>query len=278
MISLTDAQLNAWLINFIWPLTRILGVALAQKLFDLARPIAFALHAHPLNQTRRRFGLAPLGHDLRVVYTWGDYTLYADVPELLPMRPLPVNHRHIGPPLWSARVPLPEWWDHLPQDKPVVVLTLGSSGRADLLPMALSALSEMPVTVIAATAGKIDLSDVPANAFVEDYLPLDQAMKRAKLVICNGGSLTTYQALATRVPILGICSNMDQLLNMNAIEQLGSGLSLRAAHIHPTQLKETVQMLLNTPAYALEAARAGERFGQVDAGQHFREFVAEVVG
>ncbi|MFO7541417.1 MAG: flagellar biosynthetic protein FliR [Thiobacillus sp.] len=26
MISLTDAQLNAWLINFIWPLTRILGV------------------------------------------------------------------------------------------------------------------------------------------------------------------------------------------------------------------------------------------------------------
>lgn len=26
MISLTDAQLNAWLINFIWPLTRILGM------------------------------------------------------------------------------------------------------------------------------------------------------------------------------------------------------------------------------------------------------------
>jgi UDP:flavonoid glycosyltransferase YjiC (YdhE family) len=260
------------------PMTRILGVALVQKLFDLARPIAFALHARPLNRARRRFGLVPLGHDLRVVYTWGDYTLYADVPELLPMRPLPANHRHLGPPLWSARVPLPEWWDRLHQDMPVVVLTLGSSGRADLLPMALSALSELPVTVIAVTAGKIDLAGVPANAFVADYLPLDLAVQRSSLVICNGGSLTTYQALAAGKPVLGLCSNMDQLLNMNAIEHTGAGLSLRAGRVHPAQLKEAVQTLLNTPAYALEAAQAGERFRQVDAGQRFREFVAEVVG
>jgi UDP:flavonoid glycosyltransferase YjiC (YdhE family) len=123
------------------PMTRFLGLFLAQRLFDLARPIAFALHARRLNQVRRRFGLPSLGHDLRTVYTWGDYTLYADVPELVPMRAMPANHRHIGPPLWSARVPLPDWWDRLPQDKPLVLLTLGSSGQADLLPMVLSALS-----------------------------------------------------------------------------------------------------------------------------------------
>jgi UDP:flavonoid glycosyltransferase YjiC (YdhE family) len=260
------------------PMTRILGVAIAQKLFDLARPIAFAVHARPLNQVRRRYGLPSLGHDLRTVYTWGDYTLYADVPELIPMRPLPANHRHLGPPLWSTRAPLPDWWDRLPQDKPVVLLTLGSSGRADLLPKALSALSELPITVIAATAGKIDLADVPANAFVADYLPLDHAVQRSRLVICNGGSLATYQALACRVPILGICSNMDQLLNMNAIEHLGAGLPLRAARVRPNQLKEAVQMLLDNPAYAQKASRAGERFRQVDATQRFREFVAEVVG
>ena len=260
------------------PMTRILGVPLAQKLFNLARPIAFALHARPLNRVRRRYGLPPLGHDLRTVYTWGDYTLYADVPELVATRPLPANHRHLGPPLWSTQVPLPDWWERLPQDKPVILLTLGSSGRADLLPMALSALSGLPITVIAATAGKIDLADVPANAFVSDYLPLDHAVKRASLVICNGGSLTTYQALAAGVPILGICSNMDQLLNMNAIERLGAGLSLRAARIRPTQLKEIVQTLFDTPAYVQAAGQAGERFRQVDTGQRFREFVAEVVG
>jgi UDP:flavonoid glycosyltransferase YjiC (YdhE family) len=260
------------------PMTRVLGVPLAQRLFDLARPIAFALHARPLNKVRRRYGLPPLGHDLRTVYTWGDYTLYADVPELVPMRAMPANHRHIGPSLWSARVPLPDWWDRLPHDKPVVLLTLGSSGQADLLPMVLSALSELPVTVIAATAGKIDLADVPANAFVADYLPLDLAVQRSRLVICNGGSLTTYQAFAAGKPTLGLCSNMDQLLNMNAIGRMGAGLSLRAGRVHPAQLNEAVQTLLNDPTYASKAGQAGERFSQTGAGHRFREFVAEVVG
>ncbi len=33
MISLTDAQLNAWLISFIWPLTRILGLLMVAPIF-----------------------------------------------------------------------------------------------------------------------------------------------------------------------------------------------------------------------------------------------------
>jgi flagellar biosynthetic protein FliR len=33
MISLTDAQLNTWLINFIWPLTRILGLIMVAPVF-----------------------------------------------------------------------------------------------------------------------------------------------------------------------------------------------------------------------------------------------------
>jgi len=33
MISLTDAQINAWLINFIWPLTRILGMIMVAPVF-----------------------------------------------------------------------------------------------------------------------------------------------------------------------------------------------------------------------------------------------------
>lgn len=33
MISLTDAQLNAWLINFIWPFTRIMGLLMVAPVF-----------------------------------------------------------------------------------------------------------------------------------------------------------------------------------------------------------------------------------------------------
>jgi UDP:flavonoid glycosyltransferase YjiC (YdhE family) len=259
------------------PMTRVLGLSVAQHLFDMARPIAFALHARPLNQVRRRYKLPPLGHDLRTVYTWGDYTLYADAPELVPMRPLPANHRHLGSPLWSAHKPLPDWWDRIPADKPIVLVTLGTSGQADLLPMALSALSELPITVLAITAGKIKLTGPPANAHQVDYLPLESAARRSALVICNGGSLTTYQALDVGVPVLGICSNMDQLLNMSAIERLGAGLLLRAARVGPGQLREAVRKLLDTPSYTQAAKAAGLRFRQVDAGQRFRGFVSEIL-
>ena len=259
------------------PLTRILSVPLAQRLFDAIRPVAFATHARPLDRVRRAHGLPSLGRDLRTVYSWGDYTLYADVPDLVPMRPLPANHRHLGAPLWSARAPLPHWWDRLPPDRPVVLATPGTSGRADLLPAVLDALASLPVTVVAASAGANVGPALPANAFVADYLPLAPAIERSRLVVCNGGSLTTYGALAAGVPVLGICTNMDQLLNMDAIERLGAGRTLRAARVTPDALRQAVDALLGTSAYRQAAAAAGERFRKVDAGQRFRDFVAEVL-
>ena len=260
------------------PMTRILGVALGQKLFDLARPVAFALHARPLNRVRRKFGLPPLGSDLRNVYTWGDYTLYADIPEVVPTRDLPRNHRYLGPLLWSTKTPLPEWWNSLPEDRPVVFLTPGSSGRADLLPLALEALSRLPVSVVVATAGKIALAAVPANVYVADYLPVDVASRRAQLVICNGGSLTTYQSLASGVPVIGICSNMDQLLNMQALENLGAGILLRAARTSAEDIFRAANTILGQETFNRAARQVGVALVRYDAGAVFRKAVVDMLG
>lgn len=259
------------------PITRLLNVRLAQKLFDIVRPIAFAQHARPLNQVRSRYGLPSLGSDLRNVYTWGDYTLYADAPEVVAVHNLPSNHYYLGPVFWSAHTPPPGWWDHLPEDKPVIFLTLGSSGQASLLPMALEALSQLAATVIVATAGKIEIADAPANAYITEYLNMDAAIQRSQLVICNGGSLTTYQAFAHGVPVIGLCSNMDQLLNMEAVERLGAGLTLRAARFRPTQLKEAVRGLLETDACTQAAGEVQELLTQVDARERFRAFVSRIL-
>lgn len=260
------------------PLTRLLGNRLAQPLFDLARPLAFALHARPLNRVRRRFGLPSLGHDLRRGYTWGDYTLYADIPEVVPTRPLPPNHRFIGPVLWSTRTPLPDWWDGLPDDKPIVCITLGSSGRADFLPAALMALARLPITVIAATLGKMTLPPLPDNVFVADYLPLETALERSRLLVCNGGSLSTYQALARGIPVIGICSNLDQLLNMDAMERLGCGISLRAAGLAPDALGQAVRTLLDSSPHARAAVHLARVLESHDSGRRFRAAVADMLG
>src|SRR5262249_51452155 len=148
-------------------------------------PVAFAVHARPLNRLRREYGLPGLGHDLRRTYTDADHVLYADVPELVPTVDLPPHHHYLGPVLWSPALGPPAWWGDVPEDRPIVYVTLGSSGRPGLLDAALAALEGLPVTALAATAGRPPPARVPGNARVADYLPGEQASARASLVVCN---------------------------------------------------------------------------------------------
>ena len=216
------------------PLSRTLGVPLASRLFGLARPIAFALHARPLNQVRRNHGLPSLRHDLRRVYTDADRTLYADVPELVPTRDLPPTHHYVGPILWSPPVELPLWWDEVPTDRPTVYATLGSSGAAGLLAKVFEALADLHLTVLAASAGKNISGPIPSNVRVAPYLPGRDAAARSVAVICNGGSPTSHQALAVGVPVLGLAGNLDQHLNMKGITARGAGLVVRSEHARPS--------------------------------------------
>jgi len=258
-------------------LTKILGVKLAQKLFNTVRPVVFALHARPLNKTRQRFGLPSLKNDLREAYTSADFTLYTDIPEAVPMVQKPSSHHYLGPVLWSTNTPLPEWWDSLPDDKPIVFVTLGSSGQSGLLPMVLQALAELPLTIIAATADKIHLTDLPDNVFINDFLPLDIACQRSQAVISNGGSMTTYQAFASGVPVIGIAGNMDQLLNMQAIEHLGAGITLRADSISQTGIQKAIKALLNNPSYAQAANKITQTLAHYDPAQRFRKIVTDII-
>lgn len=259
------------------PFVRALGVRIGQRLFDMVRPAAFALHAVPLNRVRRHYGLASLGHDLRQVYSWADHVLYPDMDGLLDMAPLPANHHFVGPILWSAQTAVPDWWQALPDDRPVIYVTLGSSGDAKLLPMMLEALSDLPVTVVA-TTGNATIPRPPQNACLAPYLPGDRATARAALVICNGGNLTTYQAMSCGVPVIGIANNMDQLLNMQMVERLGAGRLLRAMRCTGPALRETVMQMLGDPKVAEQAQRVGKRLAAVDTGGKIDQVLDGILG
>ena len=115
------------------PIVKLLGVALAERYFERALPFVFRHFARPLNQLRRRHGLAELG-TLPEVLTFGDHTLFPDTPALVPTRGLPAHQRYLGYVAWSPPVPLPEWWSRLDAGRPTVYVTLGSSGRVQLPP------------------------------------------------------------------------------------------------------------------------------------------------
>ena len=245
------------------PMTRTLPIWLADTLFRLVRPLAFASHARPLNRVRRRHGLPSLGSDLRRIYTDADHTLYADIAELFGSPAMPAGHGFLGAVTWAPPVAMPPWWQQsvLGSSRPIVYVTLGSSGRAQLLPCVLRALAPLPVTVVAATAGNIDLAGVPSNAVVAPFLPGDAAARHASIVICNGGSPTSHQALRAGVPVIGIAGNLDQFLNMHAIVGAGAGALLRADRLQEEHLRELCTRLLSDP----HARRAAQHLASVFA-------------
>ena len=189
--------------------------------------------------------ISRLGSDLRNVYTHADYTLYADVESLIPMNSLPENHTFIGPVLWSAKVTLPSWWDTLPLCKPIVFITLGSSGDSSLLPMLLDTLNKMPVTVLCVTAKKVKLEKSYSNVFSAEFLPAEVAVKKANIVICNGGSPMVYQSIVENKFIIGLPSNLDQYLMMTSAQTAGFGELIRAGKVNSHSIKQAVNFGLS---------------------------------
>ena len=259
-------------------LTRIAGVTLAQRLFDFVMPLNSALHAWPLNKARRHFGLPPLPFDLRYAYTEADQVLYADLSELVPTQELPANHHFLGPIAWSPQIPLPDWWQALPDDWPLVYVTMGSSGQANRLTDILQALASLPLAVIVATGGYPLPSPLPENVWTSEFLPGHLAAQRSALVICNGGSPTSYQGLAAGIPVIGLASNLDQYLNMNLIAEAGAGYLLRARRASVNDIGAAVQRCLASEAIRVRALCLRSAIGRLDSAVIFANVLDTVLG
>jgi UDP:flavonoid glycosyltransferase YjiC (YdhE family) len=257
------------------PMVRLVGETVATKFFPQVMPKVFAAFAKPINAVRKRRGLPPIGSLLEVL-THGDRTLFPDTPRLVPTANGPSHHVYLGPILWSPEVPLPAWWNAVPDSKPMVYLTLGSSGKHEVLPIVLRALAKLDVTVLLSSAGRDLPTGLPPNVFAAAYLPGGQAVARASLVISNGGSTTGYQALAGGVPVLGIASNFDQFLAMKAIVTAGAGIVLRAGSLKEGAVREAVQRGLAEPGFRSAARTVMEDFAGHDCTQRFEREVASM--
>ena len=258
------------------PLAPFIGAPLADLALSIAAPFGLGAHAAPLNIARLKHGLPPMSWDVKEIYSYGDYALYPDIPQLIPTSNLPPHHRYIGPVLWSPHTALPPWWHRLPPDKPLIYVNLGSSGQHTLLPVVLRALGRLPVTVMAATASAGQVFEVPSNVHVAQYLPGSEAAERSALVICNGGNMSTQQALAGGAPVLAIVSNLDQMLFARAVERAGAGEVLREGEVGEERVRRVVWRMLRWRGYREAAEGIAEVYKQMDATKLFPRFIASI--
>ena len=254
------------------PITEQFGPRVAQGLFTLIRPVVFAQHAYALNKVRREYGLPAVRYDLAHIFSEADYTVYADLPQLVSTVNLPSHHRYIGPVVWSFGI-RPPWWALLRENAPTVYVTMGTSGRADVAQMVARALAGMGWQVLMATADDRTIAGVKDGIYVANYLPGLSAARMAELVVCNGGSGTVYQALAAGTPVLGIPMNLDQYLMMDYIRRFGAGEMIRAGVATDELVTRTVRRMVESDHYKTRAAHVRDQIGHYRTRERFQTLV-----
>src|SRR5262245_6866381 len=115
-----------------------------------------------------------------------------------------------------AVTPLPEWWSGAAG--PLVYVSFGSvlghmTRAADAFRTALAALADLDARVLLTVGRAFDpavLGEVPAHVHVERWVDQADVLAVADLVVCHGGSGTTYGAVAAGVPVVAVPMFADQ--------------------------------------------------------------------
>ena len=276
--NLTNAYWSPWAQNRFTvpdlPVLRHLPSALSQALFDLARPVAFAIHARPLRQLFVRIGIKNPPDSLQTAYTFGDVQLFSDLPSVYAGAQFPPSCRFIGPVQWAPKTVRPAWWNEALEHHPLAYVCMGSSGNQNVLAKVVEALAGMGVRSMVAGSPKA-LEHSPAKAWVEPFIDGAEAAAICDIVVCNGGSPSTYQALAAGKPVVGICGNLDQYLNMHHIGRAGAGLTLRSDSLSRHRLREAADLALNDPAIRRAAQKLQGEIETHEAGAAFTRFLRE---
>jgi len=227
----------------------------------LVRPIVFGAierQGRPaLNRIRERMGLAPVA-SLEEWFGRPPLLLYMTAePFEYPRRDWPENVVMVGPCAWDPPSEPPPWLAQATQ--PIVLVNTSTEFQNDgrLVQVALEALAEEPVSVIATLpTGDPDSIQIPANAHVERFISHRAVLERAACAVTHGGMGSTQKALAHGVPVCAVPFGRDQLEVARRVEVAGAGTRLLAKRLNPDRLREKVREAMACTAGAQRIADA----------------------
>ncbi|MFF2008523.1 glycosyltransferase [Streptomyces sp. NPDC058195] len=211
------------------------------------------------------------------------------LPATLDPSPYDVTHRYHDA---SRPGALPDWWGGA--DEPLVHLTLGSEAGA--LPTAaglyrglLDAVGALPVRVLLTTGHHLDPADLgpqPPHVHVESWVPQEDVLRHASLVVCHGGSGTVYGALAAGVPLVCVPLFADQPENARLVAGSGAGKAVtpagargdESAVLSPDDVRSVgaaIEQILAEPSFR---DRAGALAAEMGAAPSAAELLAVLGG
>jgi len=210
----------------------------------------------PLNQMRGELGLAELASTDDLLLRPPLLLYFSAEPFEYPRSDWPDSVVMVGASAWEPSADTPEWLDQI--DEPIVLVTTSSEYQDDgrLVDVALEALADLPVHVVAtvpaarAPAGRA----VPANAHVVPFVPHAKVLPRAVCAITHGGMGATQKALAHAVPVCAVPFGRDQLEVARRVEVARAGVRLPAGRLTRDRLRSAVRSAMTMTAGAEQVA------------------------
>lgn len=199
---------------------KVLPERIADLITDFAEKMTFRKIHLPFKQLRKKYGL-----QFRVDYISeieGSSNLICDLPDLFPQKKLPANYTYTGPLIYQFLDEESDWLNHIPADKPVIFVSMGSTGDWQRLDFLNDPYYSRYVII---TAGDTEKVVHAPHVISREFVNLTQVLKKSDLMICHGGNGTIYPGIMNRVYLLCLSSHFEQEWNMSALEKSGYGKS-----------------------------------------------------
>lgn len=152
-------------------------------------------------------------------------------PASLDPSPFP-DTRRFRESLGAPVAPLPDWWNG--SRAPLVYVSFGTvlghmSTAAETYRVALTAVAGLDARVLLTVGRRFDISqlgELPSNVHVEPWVDQAGVLAEAEVVVCHGGSGTTFGALAAGVPLVIVPLFADQFANGPKVAEAKAGVAL----------------------------------------------------
>jgi MGT family glycosyltransferase len=169
--------------------------------------------------------------------------------------------------LEPASVAVPDWLAEI--DRPILLVSTSSIAQADakLGHIALRALTDEPVHVIATFPAGIPRGlPKAANATVRRFVPHGLVLDRAICAVSHGGMGTTVRALDRGIPVCVVPFARDQAEVARRVEVAGCGTRLPAKRLTADRLRSAVQEAVTMADGARRVAAGFAATGGVSRG------------
>jgi UDP:flavonoid glycosyltransferase YjiC (YdhE family) len=186
-------------------------------------------------------------------------------PASLDPSPFPDTRRYRVP-APDAHRPLPDWWGG--SHAPLVYVSLGTvlghmSIAADAYRTAIEAVAGIDSRVLLTVGRRFDASQfgrLPGNVHVEAWVDQVGVLTEAEVVVCHGGSGTTFGALGAEVPVVIVPPFADQFGNGQRVADAGTGVVVDTGRDGDARGRLRSRDDVPPIAEAIEAVQAGSSY------------------